>query len=289
MARIHTLLAAGQCFSIELWPPRNEASEARLEHALSELAALRPSFVSITYGAGGSTRERTHDLVVRLQRELDLSTMAHLTTAAHRREELEEILARYAAAGVENVLALRGDPPLAEDGPLPAGELEHAVELVELVRSVGDFSVAVAAHPQRHPDADDLETDRRHLAAKLRLADFAITQFFFRVEDYLALVDWLDAHGIDKPVVPGVMPITKVRTVRRMAQLAGCEVPPAIANRIEAVADRPAEVRKIGVEIATELCQKLLAEGVPGLHVYTMNESAATRELYAHLGLAGHA
>jgi methylenetetrahydrofolate reductase (NADPH) len=289
MARIHELLAAGQCFSMELWPPRNEAAEARLETALSELRPLRPSFVSITYGAGGSTRERTHDLVVRMQRDYDLPTMAHLTCAAHGREELEAVLARYAEAGVENVLALRGDPPLGASGPLPPGELPHAIDLVELVRSVGDFSVAVAAHPQLHPEAADIEADRRHLAAKLRLADFAITQFFFRIEDYLALVDWLDAHGIDKPVVPGVMPITNVRTVTRMAQLSGCEVPAPIRARIEAVADRPAEVRKIGVEIATELCQKLLAEGVPGLHVYTMNQSAATRELYHHLGLAGHA
>jgi methylenetetrahydrofolate reductase (NADPH) len=224
-----------------------------------------------------------------MERDYQVPTMAHLTCADHRREDLEAVLTRYAEAGVENVLALRGDVPLAASGPLPAGELEHAIELVELARSIGDFSVAVAAHPQKHPDAADVEADRRHLAAKLQLADFAITQFFFRIEDYLSLVDWLDAHGIDKPVVPGVMPITNVRTVTRMAQLSGCAVPAPIAARIEAVADRPAEVRKIGVEIATELCQKLLAEGVPGLHVYTMNQSAATRELYHHLGLAGHA
>jgi methylenetetrahydrofolate reductase (NADPH) len=289
MARIHDLLAAGQCFSMELWPPRDEAAEARLEIALAELGALRPSFVSITYGAGGSTRERTHEMVVRMQRDHAVPTMAHLTCAAHTRHELRDVLARYAAAGVENVLALRGDPPLGEAGPLPAGELAHAIELVELARSVGDFSVAVAAHPQKHPDAADTESDRRHLAAKLRLADFAITQFFFRVEDYLRLVDWLEAEGVDKPVIPGVMPITNARTVGRMAELSGAEVPPAIAARIEAVADRPAEVHKIGVEVATELCQKLLAEGVPGLHIYTMNQSLATKEVYAHLGLHGHA
>jgi methylenetetrahydrofolate reductase (NADPH) len=287
MARINQLLSSGECFSIELWPPRTEAAEAKLEHALIELAQLRPAFVSITYGAGGSTRERTHELVLHMERVVPVTAMAHLTCAAHRREELREILVRYAEAGIENVLALRGDPPLAADGPLPEGDLQHAIELVELARDVGDFCVAVAAHPETHPDAPDSESDRRRLAEKLRLADFAITQFFFRVESYLELVEWLSAHGVDKPVIPGIMPITNVRTVRRMAELSGCEVPAAIAARIDAVADRPEEVHKIGVEVALELCQKLLAEGVPGLHFYTMNQSAATKEIYTHLGLAG--
>lgn len=287
MARIDAVLAAGECFSIELWPPRSEAAEARLERALVELAELRPGFVSITYGAGGSTRERTHDLVLHLEREIPVTSMAHLTCAAHTRAELREILERYAEAGIENVLALRGDPPLAADGPLPEGDLHHAIELVELAREVGGLCVAVAAHPETHPDAADQESDRRRLADKLGLADFAITQFFFRIESYLELVEWLSTHGVDKPVIPGIMPITNVRTVRRMAELSGCEVPRSIAARIDAVADRPEEVLKIGVEIATELCQKLLAEGVPGLHFYTMNQSAATREIYAHLGLAG--
>jgi methylenetetrahydrofolate reductase (NADPH) len=250
---------------------------------------LRPAFISITYGAGGSTRERTHDLVVHLEHDVRTTAVAHLTCAAHSRAELEEIVRRYADAGISNLLALRGDPPLESDGPLPEGDLKHAIELVELMRSTGEFCIAVAAHPQKHPDAVDLVTDRRHLAEKLQVADFAITQFFFELEDYLSLVEWLSSHGVDKPVLPGIMPITKVGTLRRMAELTGSRVPPAIAERIEAVADRPAEVRKLGVEVATELCQKLLAEGVPGLHFYTMNESAATKEIYAHLGLAGTA
>jgi methylenetetrahydrofolate reductase (NADPH) len=287
MARVSDLLADGHCFSIELWPPRNEAAEAHLEQALRELGQLRPAFISITYGAAGSTRQRTHELVVHLEHEIGRTAVAHLTCAAHSREELQEIVGRYAEAGISNLLALRGDPPLASDGPLPEGDLKHAVELVELMRSTGEFCIAVAAHPQKHPDAFDLESDRRHLREKLQLADFAITQFFFEVEDYLSLVEWLSSHGIDKPVLPGIMPITRASTVRRMAELSGSRVPPAIAERIAAVADRPAEVRKIGVEVATELCQKLLAEGVPGLHFYTMNESAATKEIYAHLGLAG--
>jgi methylenetetrahydrofolate reductase (NADPH) len=289
MARVSDLLAAGHCFSIELWPPRNEAAEARLEHALHELRELRPAFISITYGAGGSTRERTHELVVHLEHDVRTTAVAHLTCAAHSRAELEEIVRRYADAGISNLLALRGDPPLESDGPLPEGDLKHAIELVELMRSTGEFCIAVAAHPQKHPDAVDLVTDRRHLAEKLQVADFAITQFFFELEDYLSLVEWLSSHGMDKPVLPGIMPITKVGTLRRMAELTGSRVPPAIAERIEPVADRPSEVRKLGVEVATELCQKLLAEGVPGLHFYTMNESAATKEIYAHLGLVGTA
>ena len=283
--RVDDLVRAGRCYSIELWPPRNEEAETRLEHVLSELATLEPAFVSITYGAGGSTRARTHELVVRLDQELGLTAMAHLTCAAHLRGELTEILERYAAAGITNVLALRGDPPLASGEKMPDGDLAHAIELVELAKSVSGFCVAVAAHPQGHPDSPDRVSDRRHLAAKLEVADLAITQFFFEVEDYLELVEWLAAQGIDKPVLPGVMPITNVRTVSRMAELAGCEVPRLIRERIEAVADTPAEVRKIGVEVATELCEKLLAENVPGLHFYTMNQSAATLEILSNLGV----
>jgi methylenetetrahydrofolate reductase (NADPH) len=287
MTRIDDLVRAraGACYSIELWPPRNEEAEASLERVLPRLAALGPAFVSITYGAGGSTRARTHEMVVRLENDLGLASMAHLTCAAHSRSELVEILERYAAAGIENVLALRGDAPLASEQKLPEGDLRHAIELVELAKSVAQFCVAVAAHPQCHPDAPDLETDRRHLAAKLAVADLAITQFFFEVEDYLELVDWLSAHGIDKPVLPGIMPITNARTVARMAELAGCQVPERIAVRIAAAADDPAEVRKIGVEAATELCEKLLAENVPGLHFYTMNQSRATREVLSNLGV----
>jgi methylenetetrahydrofolate reductase (NADPH) len=278
---------AGACYSIELWPPRTEEAEASLERVIPRLAALGPSFVSITYGAGGSTRARTHDLVVGLEQQLGVASMAHLTCAAHTRAELTEILERYAAAGVENVLALRGDRPLASESQLAEGELKHAIELVELAKSVAPFCVAVAAHPQVHPDATDRESDLRYLAAKLELADLAITQFFFEVEDYLELVEWLAARGIDKPVLPGIMPITNVRTVSRMAELAGCTVPERIAARIAAAGDDRDEVHKIGIELATELCEKLIAENVPGLHFYTMNQSRATREILSNLGVVG--
>ncbi|HEX6477002.1 MAG TPA: methylenetetrahydrofolate reductase [Acidimicrobiales bacterium] len=285
MARISDLLDEGRTFSIELWPPRSETAERRLEAALAELQPLRPTFTSITYGAGGSTRERTHDLVVRLQRESSMTAMAHLTCAAHRRDQLEDVLIRYRDAGVENILALHGDPPLDADSDLPDGDLRYALDLVELAQSVAPFCVAVAAHPEGHPRAPDRETDRRRTALKLEAADFAITQFFFHLEDYLDLVDSLSALGVDKPVIPGIMPITSVRTVSKMCELSGTEVPRAVTDRLEPVVHQPDEVRRIGVEVATELGQKLLAEGVPGLHFYTMNQAAATREIYDNLGL----
>jgi methylenetetrahydrofolate reductase (NADPH) len=285
MARISDLLGRGRAFSIELWPPRTDVAERRLEAALAELEPLRPTFTSITYGAGGSTRERTHDLVVRLRHHSPMTPMAHLTCAAHQREQLEEILVRYRDAGVENILALHGDPPLDADSDLDEGDLRYALDLVELVRSVGPFCVAVAAHPEGHPRAPDRATDRRYTALKLEAADFAITQFFFRLEDYVDLVESLSSLGVDKPVIPGLMPITSVRTVSKMCELSGTEVPRVITDRLDTVADQPDEVRRIGVEVATELGQKLLAEGVPGLHFYTMNQAAATREIYANLSL----
>jgi methylenetetrahydrofolate reductase (NADPH) len=285
MTSITQLLAAPRCVSFELWPPRNEAAEARLEAALVELALLQPSFISITYGAGGSTRERTHDLVVRLNETTGAAAMAHLVCAGHTRSELAAILAAYRDAGVQNVLALRGDPPLDGTHELVEGELTHASELAALAKEVGDFCVGVAAHPEGHPLSPDRETDLSFMAAKLEVADFAITQFFFRASDYLALVDDLGRRGISKPIVPGIMPITNARTVARMAAMSGSEVPADLAARIDAVASEPAEVRKIGVEVATTLCDQLMAEGVPGLHFYTMNQSTATIEVCANVGL----
>lgn len=284
MTKISELLARGRCFSIELWPPRSEAAERRLEQVLAELEPLKPSFTSITYGAGGKTRDRTHELVVRLRHETSMNPMAHLTCAAHRVGELEDILTRYAEEDIENILALHGDPPLDADTALPEGDLGHAIDLVRLARGIDDFCIAVAVHPEGHPLSPDLATDRRFAAAKLDAADFAITQFFFRVEDYLSLVEDLSALGVDKPVIPGIMPVTSVRTMTRMAELSGTEIPPALAERLLA-AERPEDVARIGTEVATELGQKLLAEGVPGLHIYTMNQSAATLAIYQSLGL----
>ena len=210
--------------------------------------------------------------------------MAHLCCAGHADDELRGILARYRDEGVENILALRGDPPAELN--LPPGDLAHAVELVQLAREVGSFSIGVAAHPEGHPASPDLASDRQHLAAKLAAADFGVTQFFFRLDDYLRLVDDLAALGCDRPVMPGIMPVTNLSQVTRFAALSGAEFPADLAARLEAVAENPAEVRRIGVEVASQLCRDLLEAGAPGLHFYTLNRSTATREIFANLGLS---
>jgi methylenetetrahydrofolate reductase (NADPH) len=282
--KIHELLARGTTYSFEFSPPRTEEMEQVLERTLLRLEPLRPSFVSVTYGAGGSTRERTHELVVDINQNTTMIAMAHLTCAAHTREQLVEIVTRYRDAGIENLLALGGDPP--KDLDLPDGELEYSVELVRLARETGDFSIGVAAHPEPHPRSPSVEDDRRHTADKLREADFAITQFFFDASHYFALVDSLQALGVDKPVVPGIMPVTSLKSVSRMAEMQGSEFPAWLAAKLEAAGDDPADVRRVGVEEATKLCRTLLDGGAPGLHFYTLNRSNATRDIYEQLGLA---
>ncbi|HVF73476.1 MAG TPA: methylenetetrahydrofolate reductase [NAD(P)H] [Acidimicrobiales bacterium] len=289
MTRVADLLAQGRTFSFEFFPPKTDEAERTLEKALLELEPLGPSFVSVTYGAGGSTRDRTHDIVVRINRETSMTAMAHLTCAGHTRAQITEIVAGYRDDGVENILALAGDPPIVAEGePVPASDFTYAMELVELVRSVSpQASVGVAAHPELHPrSAGDRAHDRDHLAAKLDAADFGVTQFFFRSSSYFEMVDDLAARGVTKPVLPGIMPVTNPGQIKRFAEMAGAEFPADLAARIEAVADDAAAVRRVGVEVATELCQELLDGGVPGLHFYTLNRSTATREIYANLGLA---
>lgn len=285
MTKIADLLAAGRTYSFEFFPPKSDEATKLLEQTIGELEPLGPSFVSVTYGAGGSTRERTRDVVLHIERDTSIPAMAHLTCIGHTRAELVDILTGYRSAGIENILALAGDPPAGEDAPTAAAELAYALDLVELVREVGDFSVGVAAHPELHPRSPNRESDRIHLAAKLAVADFGITQFFFRASDYLTMIDELAALGCTKPVLPGIMPVTNAGQVQRFAEMAGAEFPADLAARLVAASDDPAEVRRIGVEVATELCQELLDAGVPGLHFYTLNRSTATREIYANLGL----
>jgi methylenetetrahydrofolate reductase (NADPH) len=286
VTRIDDQLATGVTTSFEFFPPKTDAGDARLREALRELEPLKPSYVSVTYGAGGGTRERTHRLVVDILDHTPMTPMAHLTAVSHTRAELAELLARYRDAGVENILALRGDPP-RDDADGGFWELPLAIELVELAKEVGgeQFSVGVAAHPEGHPLATSLTEDRRNLAAKLEVADFAVTQFFFDAEDYLAMMDDLDRLGCTKPVVAGVMPVTNVRQIQRFAELSGAAFPRWLADRLLAVEDDPAEVRRIGVEVATRMCQQLLDAGAPGLHFYTLNRSTATREIHANLEL----
>ncbi|MEX0592767.1 MAG: methylenetetrahydrofolate reductase [Nitriliruptoraceae bacterium] len=282
MTRIDQLLAAGPTISFEFFPPRHDDAAARLRTTLGELEPLAPSFVSVTYGAGGSTRERTHRLVVELLGDTTLNPMAHLTSVCHRRDELSDILARYRDAGVVNIMALRGDAPKDTE---PFWELDHAVDLVELAREIGGgaFSIGVAAHPEGHPASSDMARDRDHLAAKLAAADFGVTQFFFDIEVYLRMVDDLAARGCTTPVIPGIMPVTDVRQIQRFAELSGAQFPPQLAARLDHVADDLDEVRRIGIDVATELCQGLLEAGAPGLHFYTLNKSTATRQIFQRL------
>ena len=284
MTRITELLAAGSTYSFEFFPPKNDAEQATLVRTLRDLEPLGPSFVSVTYRGGAESRQRTYDLVTGMLRTTSLTPMAHLICVAHTRLELADILVAYRKAGVENLMALGGDPP-ADPGAAP-GELTHAIELVELARAIGGFAIGVAAHPAGHPASPDLVTDRDRLAEKLRLADFAITQFFFEAAEYVGLVEDLRARGVDKPVLPGIMPVTSLASIPRKEGM-GAAVPAWMVARLEA-ADRSGgaeAVRREGVAIATELCEELLATGVPGLHFYTLNRSKATREIYEALGL----
>ena len=283
MARIIDLLAAGRTFSFEFFPPKTDAAQLSLGRTIAELETLHPAFVSVTYGAGGSTRERTRDLVVWMRKETNISPMAHLTCVGHNRADIDAILDTYQAAGIENILALGGDPP-TDPADVRPSDYEFALDLVEHLRNRGGFSIGVAAHPEGHPRSASRAADRKFLAEKLRHADFAITQFFFEAEHYVRMIDELAALGVSKPVIPGIMPVTNRSQVQRMAELSGAVFPAWLADRLDGVDDAD-EVRRIGVDAATELCAELLAAGAPGLHFYTLNRSTATREIYANLGL----
>ena len=283
MAKISEILRHGPAYSFEFFPPRTPAAVELLEQTLLELEPLRPSFVSVTYGAGGTTRELTHDIVTRIEHETSMTAMAHLTCAAHTRAELETIVTRYRDAGIENILALGGDPPKELD--LPPGELRHASELVELVRGVDGFSVGVAIFPEMHPESSDRAEDRRRQAEKLAMADFGISQFFFESEVWFEFVAEMDALGVTTPLIPGIMPVTNIKSVKRMAELSGADFPEWLERRLRAVEDDADAMHAVGVEAATELCTALRAGGCERFHFYTLNRSTATREIAANLGL----
>ncbi len=285
---IAELLATAErpLFSFELFPPRDEAGARQLWQTVRELEALGADFVSVTYGASGSTRERTIGATEQIALNTTLRTVAHLTCASQSRAQLRRVVGSYAAAGVRHVLAIRGDMPGGPREPWvrhPEG-LDNATELVRLVRELGDFCVGVGAFPDPHPSSNDADLDAQILVDKaLAGASYAITQLFFQPEDYFALVARVRALGCDLPIIPGIMPITNVSQVTRFAELSGAALPEAVVERVEAVAGDADAVRRVGTAIGTELSEALLDGGAPGLHFYTQNRSRATREIYANL------
>jgi methylenetetrahydrofolate reductase (NADPH) len=284
---IADLLAAGDrpLFSFEFFPPKDEIQQRRLWQTVRELESLGPDFVSVTYGASGSTRERT------IKATEAIRAMAHLTCASQSRDQLRRVIGSYAAAGIHHVLAIRGDMP---GGPRVSWEahpegLNNATELVAMVRELGDFCVGVAAFPDAHPERNDFDLDARVLVAKAEAgASFAITQLFFTADDYFALVARVRALGCDIPIIPGIMPITNVRQVIKFAELSGAALPKSVTDRINEVADDDDQVRREGIKIGTEMSEDLLGRGAPGLHFFTQNRSRATREIYANLHQVRH-
>ena len=273
-------------YSFEFFPPKDEVAERQLWQTVRELEGLGPDFVSVTYGASGSTRDRTVSATRRIAEHTTLRTMAHLTCVSQTKDQLRHVIGSYADAGIKHVLAIRGDPPGGPTAPWeshPEG-LQNGTELVELVRELGDFCVGVAAFPDIHPERRDPALDARLLVAKARAgASFAITQLFFEPQTYFELVDRVRSLGCDIPIIPGIMPVTNLKQVTRFAELSGADLPERVVSRLHAVGEDPAEVRRVGIQIGVELSEELLAGGVPGLHFYTQNRSRATREIHASL------
>jgi methylenetetrahydrofolate reductase (NADPH) len=278
---------SGLTYSFEFFPPKDIEGEERLWTAMSQLESIAPDFISVTYGAGGSTRDRTIRITSEITARTHIPTVAHLTCVGSTRLELLEILKKYRDAGIKSILALRGDPTGGPRAPWVAtdGGLNHADELVTLAAEFGGFTIGVAAFPDGHPSSDgDIDKDVQVLLEKeKRGATFATTQFFFDVDKWKALVEKLNARGSSLPIIPGILPVTNVKQLNRMAELSGVPISQHLLERFARVESNPEDVRKVGVEIATKLCQDLLEAGAPGLHFYTMNTSSATREIYSQI------
>jgi methylenetetrahydrofolate reductase (NADPH) len=274
------------CFSFEFFPPKTDDGQRNLEHALEDLKKDSPEYVSVTYGAAGSTRDRTVEVTKWIKEDLGLEAMAHLSCVGEPVERLREILDEVAAAGVENVLALRGDPPRGESDwtPHPEG-LKSSVDLIELIRADYDFCVGATCFPEVHPEAPDLEHDLRYTKRKVDSgATFLITQLFFENEDYFRFVERARESGIDVPIIAGIMPITNFEQIKRFTTLCGATIPPALYEQLEARnAEGEEAVTELGVAYATLQCADLLQRGAPGIHFYTLNKSPATRAILSAL------
>lgn len=285
MRIVDKLGAKAPAISFEFFPPKGQEGVDRLFATVAELAPFAPAYVSVTYGAGGSTRQLTVDLVGRIQRDVGIEAMAHLTCVGATQAELAGVLDQLEQAGVGNVIALRGDPPKgATSFEAVAGGFRNASELVTLVKSRGAFCVAGACYPEKHPEAVSLEQDLEHLKRKVDAgAEFLVTQLFFDNQDYFSFVERARALGITVPIVAGIMPITNVSQIKRFAAMCGARVPDGLLRKLEPAAHDPEAVGEIGVQHAVEQCAELLARGVPGIHFYTLNRSTATVEILKRL------
>lgn len=284
--KIGELLKREFTISFEFSPPKTEESEREFWETIALLKPMNPHFVTVTYGAGGSTRDKTRDIVLRLYQEQKLNVMPHLTAVNHSAADVIRLLDSYKAAGIDDILALRGDTPQGTAISPGEGEIPHAVDLVHLIRERYGryFSIGGAAFPERHPESSDWDSEIRHFKEKVDAGlDFATTQLFFKNEFFYSYRDRLARSGIDIPVLPGIMPIINYKGIKRMAELSHAFMPPELLEKIEKVSDKPEEVEKIGVEYTIRQCEELLNNGVPGLHLYTMNKSRATLTIYSAL------
>ena len=272
-------------FSFEFFPPKDDRGVDALFETVANLKPLEPAFVSVTYGAGGSTREKTVAITQKIKREAGIEAMAHLTCVGHSRDEIGELLDQYEAAGIENIMALRGDPPRGDTEfvPHPQG-FSHANELIDFIRQRKDFCIGGAGYPEVHPEAPSPEEDLRNLRRKIDVGcDFVVTQLFFDERDYFDFVSRARAAHIDTPIIPGVMPVTNTAQIKRFTQMCGARIPDALLAKLEAVASDPEGVVEVGIEHATRQCRALLEGGAPGIHFYTLNRSLSTRTIVANL------